>query len=107
MAINNTDEKNFQAKPAAEVGLSNEERKQLGAAKKLWRIEVLFHEHHQNNVCRYFMDNQTSQEVLTFREKIFSIGLMVMMRPGEWLIAPPSAIVQATVYRQDKFFTVQ
>lgn len=104
MPANNIDDKSF---PKTPVPLTVDQRKQLGREKKLWRMEILFEEHHQNQVCRYFIDNKTGTEIIEFREKMFSIGLMVMADPGHWVLIPPSAVIQVDIWKQDKFYDVQ
>lgn len=104
MAANNTDESSFPKKAVQPTTL--DARKQMGREKKLWRLEIYFHELTKNEICRYFMDNKTGQEVIEFREKVFSIGLMVQIEPGQWSIIPPNSIEQVNIWRQDKFYDV-
>lgn len=104
MAANNIDESSFPKKAAPP--LTVDARKQMGRERKLWRLEIYFEEITKNELCRYFMDNKTGSEVLEFREKIFSIGVMVQTEPGQWVIVPPANIKQVNVWRQDKFFDV-
>lgn len=106
MAYNNITGENLPGYAEQPKPLTLTERKELGKQKKLWRLEIFFNELSKNQTCRYQLDNRTGQEIRDFRSQVFSIGLMVQMEPGMWVIAPPAAVIQVNIWKQDKFFDV-
>lgn len=79
-----------------------EARKKLGIAKKLWKIEVLFSVEY-GSTRRYVLCNQTGAEVRNFREYVFTIGVMVPLDPGHWIVAKPADIWEVHLWRQGGF----
>lgn len=79
-----------------------EEREALGKAGKLWGIEVICRMGPETK--RHHLDNQTDDEIMRFRERIFAAGLMLPVDPGRWVIIPPWDITQIYLNRQSKFF---
>lgn len=75
----------------------------LGSVKKLFSIEVLFYK--GNEVKRFVLQNQTTPQVMAFREKVFYTGLMVAKDPNSWTVFPPASIREINIITQDKFFT--
>jgi hypothetical protein len=77
-------------------------RKELGEQGRLYCIDVLFLD--GNETRRYALSNQSGAEVLQFREKVFSAGLMVPIDPGKWEVIPPWNIKEITIQKQNKLF---
>ena len=80
------------------------ERRRLGAAGKLWAIEVLYYEDGTPSERRHVLQNQTSGETFNFRRNVFAVGIMLPIDPGHWKILLPTHIKEIHVYRQSKFF---
>ncbi len=71
--------------------------------KKYWSITVLVS--HENAIKKHILQNQTSEEIIKFRSNIFSIGIMLPVSPGVWIIAPPWEVKEVTITLQKELFT--
>jgi hypothetical protein len=80
------------------------ERRELGKKKKLWRMEVIYNDRDTGAAKRHFADNLTQDEMMVYREKLFSIGIMLPVEPGHWIAVAPWKITELHLWRQDKFF---
>lgn len=85
-----------------EAIISQEERRALGATGRLWRCVVYYYVGAE--VKSSYIDNLTTAEMREFRAGVFSIGYMLPVEPGHYVIIPPSDLGQIHVYRQKKFF---
>lgn len=82
-----------------------EKRKQAGKEKKLWGIEVMYrHYESPGSVRRHTMKNYFGEELMNFRNTVFTAGIMMPVDPGHWVIIMPADILQIDVYRQNSFF---
>lgn len=77
-------------------------RKEKGKQGKLWRIEVLYRL--GNETKRATIDNRLGEEVMRFREKVFSVGLMLPVEPGRWRVIHPTDVLTIDLWRQKKYF---
>lgn len=89
-----------------EARLSEElyQLKKLGAAGKLWSIEVVYN--YDQETKRYLIKNQTSANLMKFREAVVAAGVMVPTRieKGEYILVLPWQIITITVNKQSVFF---
>lgn len=82
-----------------------QQRKDLGAQGRLRCITVAYFDRDgQGQTERY--TNYTGAEVLEFRERVFSAGLMIPIDPGRWRVVPPADIRSIEIYKQNKFFDI-
>lgn len=83
-------------------GITDDQRRQMGKAGKLWRAVVYYYV--GNEVKNVYMDNMTTGEMREFRANLFSIGYMLPVEPGHYVVIPPSDLGQIHIYKQKKFF---
>lgn len=81
-----------------------QKRMQFGKQGKLWRVVVYWTDCIDQQKKRHHFDNLFAAEVRQLREDIFLAGIMVCVSPGEYDLAPPSAIDYVKIYRQANFF---
>lgn len=79
-----------------------ERRKQAGAKKQLWTVEIIYNLDSES--CRVLKRNLYDNEVQVLRENMFRYGFPVPVEPGHWRIIPPMDIARVDLVRQTGFF---
>lgn len=98
----NEDSKPLTEEERARGKITQEERRELGAKKLLWGIEIICRLGVETK--RHHLANQTDREVFDFRKNIFVAGIMIPHEPGVWVVVPPWEITMIFITRQSKFF---
>lgn len=81
-------------------------RKAEGAAGRLYSIEILFCQYNSRSVYRkHTIRNLTAQELMKWRENVFSSGLLLPVDPNHWTVIRPGDILSIDVWRQKTLFT--
>lgn len=79
-----------------------EQRKQLGAEKKLWSVEILYSE--GKNQRKFAKVNLTNDELWNMRKEVFIRGVMVPGgSPTHWKVVNPIFIDSFDCYLQNKY----
>src|SRR5712664_1897562 len=88
-----------------------EKRKLAGKAGRLCTIEVYFEEldvdidGRQRRIAkRWAVKNQTWEEVKTFRNMVYTAGLMIAITPGHWKVIHPMEIKTVDIWSQNDYF---
>jgi hypothetical protein len=75
---------------------------ELGAAGKLWALEVEYNLDNETKLIRW--RNLPDAELQLRRESIFKVGIPLFIEPGHWRIICPMDIAKVDVYRQNGYF---
>lgn len=86
--------------------MTDDEKKRRGA-KSLWRICVRYwvedDQTGRDTTKWHYMDNRLPAEVMQARTELFSVGLMLPVDPGHWIVIMPNDIKEVHIYKQKKF----
>lgn len=77
------------------------ERREAGNRGELWRVTTYYEMDKQKRVL--YTDNLYTREMKSFRENVFSIGLLVPFEPSVWRVVPPGCIGDIYITKQSKF----
>jgi len=83
--------------------LNEQQRRALGKQGKLWRIEMTGKVGAE--VRNHELLNLTGAEVQQFRRDVYSIGIMLPIDPGHWVMIHPADILTIHIWKQNDFFT--
>lgn len=78
-------------------------RRDDGKKGKLWKIEVLAAQGIETR--RYARCNLYSSEIMEMRKQFFTVGILMPVDPGHWIVIIPSDILQIDIWRQKTFFS--
>jgi hypothetical protein len=78
-----------------------QERRNAGARGELWRVTTYYELDKEKRVLH--TDNLYTREMKSFRENVFSIGLLVPFEPSVFRVIPPRCIGDIYITKQINF----